>query len=106
MNRLDILQGKVDFLEAKDAKQEEEIIQLKAKIDAKPPLRSTDSSKMSSIYRKDRPASDDSSTRAGPSSSRDLSLIGHVLDGLYLVQNPDTKKIETVLCTFGTSSTF
>jgi len=75
-----------------------------AKIDANPFLRSTD--KQSSLYHKDRPASDDSSTRAGPSSSRDLSLIGHVLDGLYLVQIPDTKKIKTVLCTFGTSSKF
>ncbi len=50
-------------------------------------------------------ASDDSSTRAvAPSSCRDLSLVGHSLDGLYLVQNLDTKKVETVLCDFGTSS--
>ena len=46
-----------------------------------------------------------SSSRAiAPSSCRDLSLIGHSLDGLYLIQNVETNKIETVLCNFGTSS--
>ncbi len=45
------------------------------------------------------------STRAvAPSSCRELSLIGHSLDGLYLVKNPATNKIETLLCNFGTSS--
>ena len=34
----------------------------------------------------------------------DLSLIGHNLDGYYLVQNP--KKMETIYCTFGTSGKF
>ncbi len=48
-------------------------------------------------------SSDDSSTRAVvPSSCRELSLIGHSLDGLYLVQNRETKKVETIYCNFGT----
>ncbi len=67
-------------------------------------LHHSHSNKMNSIDRKAGP-SDDSSTRAVlPSSCRDLSLIGHSLNGLYLVQNLDTKKIETVFCNFGTSS--
>ena len=59
------------------------------------------------LYREDG-MSDDSSIRAviAPSSCRGLSMIGHILDGLYLVQNSDTKKVETVFCTFGTSSKF
>ncbi len=118
----------MDYLERKDAENEaklreqgEVIIQLKAKMDAK--LESIHSSSRPSrdklvtdlrssinsinnmyLYRGVAP-SDDSPTRAvAPSSCRELSMIGHILDGLYLVQNPDTKKVETVFCTFGTSS--
>jgi len=36
----------------------------------------------------------DSSLRVPPSSCRQLSTIGHNLDGLYLIANPDTNKIE------------
>jgi len=116
----------VDYLERKDAeneakirRQEGEIIQIKAKVDVQletinpsvpshdeliPDLRSSNYNMMGSIHRK-QDSSDDSSTRAVlPSSCRDLSLIGHSLNGLYLVQNLDTKKIETVFCNFGTSS--
>ena len=67
-------------------------------------LHRSHSNKMNSNYRKAGP-SDDSSIRAvAPSSCRELSMIGHILDGLYLVQNPDTKKVETVFCTFGITS--
>lgn len=45
-----------------------------------------------------------SSTRQPPSSCRQLSTIGHYLDGIYLVANPDTNKIETVYCEFGSST--
>ena len=45
-----------------------------------------------------------SSTRQPPSSCRQLSTIGHYLDGIYLVANPDTSKIETVYCEFGSST--
>ena len=41
-----------------------------------------------------------------PSSCRDLALIGHTLNGLYLVQNLETNKIETVYCNFKTPSKF
>ena len=46
----------------------------------------------------------DSSTRIPPSSCRQLSTIGHYLDGIYLVANPDTNKIETIYCDFGSST--
>jgi len=60
--------------------------------------------KMNLINEQRSSNSDGSSTRAiTPSSCRDLSLLGHSLDGLYLVQNVDTNKVETVLCNFGTS---
>lgn len=123
--RLDGLQIKVDLLEAKNAENEakilqqgEEIIKLKAKTNGKqesqhrPPIplkdervpRSIIYNKMCSTYSKDENTLDDSLARsATPSSCRDLSLMGHILSGLYLVQNPDTYKIETVFCSFGTS---
>ncbi len=43
------------------------------------------------------------SPRAPPSSCRQLSTIGHSLDGIYLIANPDSSKIETVYCDFGTT---
>jgi len=46
----------------------------------------------------------DSSPRIPPSSCRQLSTIGYYLDGIYLVANPDTNKIETVYCEFGSST--
>ena len=116
------------YLERKDTETEvklreqgEEIIQLsKIKMDAKlmesiqytgpsrdelvNDIRPSHGHKMNSIHRKVGP-SDDTLTRAvAPSSCRELSLIGHILDGLYLVQNPDTKQVETVFCTFGITS--
>ena len=161
------LRAKVDLLEAKDLKQEEKIIKLEEKIDAKllsdrlapvsfsgeraihpadnemnqvdgkqnlridgkenkiinsVKLDDSDNSlgalnelndsaenksRMNLIFEQkmsNRRLSDDSSPRAiAPSSCRELSLLGHSLDGLYLVQNVDTNKIETVLCDFGTS---
>jgi len=42
--------------------------------------------------------------RTPPSSCRQLSIIGHFLNGIYLVANPDTNKIETVFCDFGSSA--
>ena len=59
--------------------------------------------KISSEMNKKENLSGHSSTRAvAPSSCRELSANGHSSDGLYLVKNQNTKKIETVLCTFGT----
>ncbi len=47
---------------------------------------------------------DSPSPRLPPSSCRQLSTIGHYLDGIYLVANPDTNKIETIYCDFGSST--
>ena len=35
-----------------------------------------------------------------PSSCQDLEKLHHSLDGLYLVKNQETKKIQTVFCQF------
>jgi len=42
--------------------------------------------------------------RLPPSSCRQLSTIGHYLDGIYMVANPDTNKIEALYCEFGSST--
>ena len=56
------------------------------------------------IKKNSMPIESDSSPRLPPSSCRQLSTIGHYLDGIYLVANPDTKKIEAIYCEFGSSS--
>jgi len=61
---------------------------------------------MKSIYREENSIGQSSTRAIAPASCGELSLIGHSLDGLYLVRNPDTNKIETVLCDFGTTSKF
>ena len=111
-------EAKIGLLESKNAENEakirgqaEEINQLKAKIDAKfdsdQRLPSADhNNKMKSIYREENSIGQSSTRAIAPASCRELSLIGHSLDGLYLVRNPDTNKIETVLCDFGTTSKF
>ncbi len=45
-----------------------------------------------------------SSPRLPPSSCRQLSTIGHYWDGISLIANPDTNKIEAVFCEFGSST--
>jgi len=35
-----------------------------------------------------------------PSSCKELAMLDHYLDGLYLVKNKKTKKIQTVFCKF------
>lgn len=35
-----------------------------------------------------------------PSSCQELSMLDHYLDGLYLVKNEETNKIESVFCQF------
>jgi len=57
-----------------------------------------------SIKRNSIPVESDSSPRLPPPSCRQLSTIGHYLDGIYLVANPDTKKIEAIYCEFGSST--
>jgi len=108
---VDHLEGKDIEKEAKLMEQEEEIVDLKTKMDAKlksiistgPSHDEIATDPMGSIYRKEG-SSDGSSIKAVvPSSCRELSRMGHILDGLYLVQNPDTNKIVTVFCDFGIS---
>jgi len=117
--KVDLLEARnienVDILAAKITQQEEEIGKLRVKIDSKQDTcchapfindreihRNNKDNKMSSAINKRESLSGYSSTRASPSSCRELSFAGHSLDGLYLVKNQETKKIETVLCTFGT----
>ncbi|MFO0089554.1 MAG: hypothetical protein ACK518_01845 [bacterium] len=121
----------MDLLEAKNVEneiiireQDKEIVKLKTKIYAiqlephhiSEPIASDAgadfpaqpaSIEMLTIQINKNPSSDgDSSTKAvAPSSCRELSLIGHSLDGLYLLQNPKTRKIETVFCDFIGEST-
>jgi len=90
--------AKIDMLMAKSAKQEEEISHLKK----------LNYNSIKSSQAKNTNVADSSkahpSPRLPPSSCRQLSTIGHYLDGLYLVANPDTSKIETVYCEFGSST--
>ena len=115
--KLDSLEVKNVKNEEKILKQEEEIIKLKAKVDAKldfdhqlepfsveSNLPSTDSNKIIPTYKKESSSGESPSSKLViPASCRELSLIGHSLDGLYLVKNINTKKIETVYCDFGDS---
>jgi len=104
-------EAKINALTAQNIQQDEEINLLKSKINkdaadtihsAKPFLNEEDRRKNGNEA--DYLIKDDSSPRLPPSSCRQLSTIGHYLDGIYLVANPDTKKIETVFCDFGSST--
>jgi len=104
--------AKIDFLIDQNIQQEEEIRQFKNEIrkDALNTLQpnSSHGEEETRPMNKDE-AGDDllsngSSPRLPPSSCRQLSSIGHYLDGIYLVANPDTNKIETVYCEFGSST--
>ena len=122
---MDLLEAKNAENEAKIREQDKEIIKLKTKIEANIQLEPRHISgplvndagedfpaqpaaiEMMTIQINNNLSSGDSSTKAvAPSSCRELSLIGHSLDGLYLLQNSNTKKIETVFCDFGESSKF
>jgi len=109
----ELLEAKIDLLVAKNVQQDEEIHQLKSKfahmIQSKSSLEEEDKNKKSSHDKKNRVINDvqddgDLSPRLPPSSCRQLSAVGHYLDGIYLVANSDTNKIETVFCEFGSST--
>ncbi len=102
--RLDNLQVKVDHLEAKNAEQSEEIIKLKAKMDTKIIC---DLSHLTNV-KESSTAGDCTTVRKPivPASCRELAIMGHSNNGLYLVQNRDTKRIETIFCDFITSGEF
>jgi len=81
------LEAKVKLLETENAEQDKEITHLKKTIDdqlGKP--------------------GDVSTSATEPSSCKELATNGYSINGLYLVKNPDTRKIEAVSCSFGTSS--
>ena len=84
---------KMGLLEAKNAEQDKEIAQLKNKMDSKQDIRR-------------RVAGGSLTKPTAPSSCEDLATNGHSLQGFYLVKNPDTSQIQTVLCDFGTSGNF
>jgi len=82
--------AKIDSLTARRTQQEDDIRLLK--------------NKPSSIEKNSMPIGSDTSPRLPPSSCRQLSTIGHYLDGIYLVANADTKKIEAIYCEFESST--
>ncbi len=89
---------------AQNAQPEKDILQLKKRFDE-----NTKSIVMPKSYARNGDIVNDEvydeySPRLPPSSCRQLSTIGHYLDGIYLVANPDTSKIETVYCEFGSST--
>jgi len=104
-------ESNIDLLIAHNAKQDEEISQLKNKIKedliadiSQPKTLLNDEDRNMNINDVGDILSDESSPRLPPSSCRQLSTIGHYLDGIYLVANSDTNKIETVYCDFGSST--
>jgi len=93
----------INILMTRSTHQEQEIHLLKTKHYA------DDIIKPKSHENRDRKMglTDDASSlspRLPPSSCRQLSDIGHYLDGLYLVANLNTNKIETVYCDFGSGA--
>jgi len=91
---------KINQFIAQSAKQEEEIRLLKSKLNHEPISTSNVHEKNYFSNDNDDTRSSKYSPRTPPSSCRQLSNIGHFLDGIYLVANPDTNKIETVYCDF------
>ena len=102
---------KIKVLMAKTALQEEQIRILK-NTNINPAILEQKSEKNESSnnnqLEKDvvdiRMSNSPSSPRLPPSSCRQLSTIGHYLDGIYLISNPNTNKIEAVFCQFESST--
>ena len=88
-------------LKTQSAKQEEEIRLLNLKIAAFETFENKNAN-FASVG--ENGMKSDSSPRLPPSSCRQLSTIGHYLDGIYMVANPDTNKIEAIYCEFGSST--
>jgi len=84
---------------AKNIKLEEEILLFK-----KNRINDSDNSLIQQNFQPVEKMNDDSSPRLPPSSWRQLSTIGHYLDGIYSITNPGTNKIETVYCDFESST--
>ena len=102
------LQALNSKLETRIDQQEEEIRLLKTRINNDDhPINKPKSFENDAVSHDDlrnAGVKSDISPRLPPSSCRQLSTIGHYLDGIYLVANPDTNKIEAVYCDFGSST--
>ena len=107
---------KVDLLESKNAENESKIglqnnviysneLNSEHSIGApnERPLHSVEDNKIGLNNGKIGSSGDSSTRMIVPSSCRKLAIAGHSFDGLYLVQNPNSRKIEAVFCDFGTS---
>ncbi len=87
------LEAKVDILVVQNTQQEEEIRLLKN-------TNVADDNKIESFNNSIRKEVENEnlslSPRLPPLSCRQLSNIGHYLDGIYLVANPDARKITVI----------
>jgi len=100
-------EAKVGTLMAQSAKQEEDIRLLTNQNSAniiQPNNQYEKKSMKIVVDENENHAREDSSPRLPPSSCRQLSTIGHYLDGIYLIANPDTNKIEAVYCDFASTT--
>jgi len=98
-------EAKIRLLMDQNVKQEHEIGQLKSRINDETISTGSNALGKDIFFNGHNSLKTiDSSTRTPPSSCRQLSTIGHYLDGIYLVANPDTNKIETIYCDFGSST--
>ena len=88
-----------------ESKQDQEIVSLKEQISRLESINAASrypSSFENNITHKNQPFSDNVSTRSAvPTSCGDLGWrLGHSLDGLYLIQREDNRRIEIVNCEF------
>lgn len=91
--------AKIDFLMAQNIEQEKEINLLKK-------TRLNDLDNVLTLLKSQQSKNmnnDQSSPRLPPSSCQQLSTVGHYLSGIFLVANPNLKKIQTVYCEFGST---
>jgi len=100
----DIFKAQIDLLMTQNAQQEKDILHLKKRLEENTKSIVPKSYAKNEDIFNDVVGSDESSPRLPPSSCRQLSTIGHYLDGIYLVANADTSKIESVYCEFGSST--
>jgi len=109
------LETKIDKLASENLKQNGRFDSLRAEFEAKIDQLITQSSqqKERTNFNHENSNPDDtgldesepnSLPKLPPSTCRQLSTIGHYLDGIYLVANADSNKIEAVYCDFESST--
>ena len=107
--RFDVLKGnnnefdsKIKLLESKNNQQDKDIKYLNTTMVSPQELvQSTGRSYCERHFTKEECESPIKTT--APSSCRDLAIRGHSFNGIYLLNNPETNKIQTALCLFGNS---